>query len=432
MNRIEIRGLVPQTPQDCEAATVFTGGRQLCKGFQPLYGLEAAGSGAIFPSTSSALFPSFLPLALEPLASDDLPAKALAPHRDGQLHRSATAPPPVTPHSPSDSRSRSLHHHRDSTPMPDDSEKDTKEDAELASAAEEPVVDEDEDPEEQEAEDEISEEQAEDALEEEEQRRTGLAGWLWKRRKKKDGAEPGKGDDVETQLRAEGENPWALPVAESRLLPIISGLVCPFSVLLDVRYLTSSPFLPSLFPFPCPSLFLLSILLRLLVPQPPDRSPLSQIPGLTTRWYVRTDNHIVVETQPNPVLLDIGLAISLALGVVANAALIWRFLENRPRLCTWISMLALTVHDTINIVSVVVFYVIHAVDDGFTNGSAFWLTLASTATSLVCNLTLALDLWRTSNFNAKGSGLTEKQRALVIVTVGSHFSTSRRPRATSR
>lgn len=90
----------------------------------------------------------------------------------------------------------------------------------------------------------------------------------------------------------------------------------------------------------------------------------SQIPGLTERWYVKTDGYTVIETQPNPIsalasprpvqaladlpraraVLDVGQAVSMALGVIANLGLIMRFLERRPYAGTWVAIVALTIH----------------------------------------------------------------------------------------
>ncbi|KAL8286421.1 hypothetical protein RQP46_004438 [Phenoliferia psychrophenolica] len=116
-----------------------------------------------------------------------------------------------------------------------------------------------------------------------------------------------------------------------RYLPILSGLACPFSVLLDV-------------------------------------------PGLTERWYIKTDGFDVIETQPNPAYI-------------------------------------------INIVTVTVFGVVHRFNDGFTYGTAFWLCVASTVASLICNVTLIFDYASTKDFVRNGSGLTEKQRSLVIAVM---------------
>ncbi|ORY73112.1 hypothetical protein BCR35DRAFT_307383 [Leucosporidium creatinivorum] len=177
------------------------------------------------------------------------------------------------------------------------------------------------------------------------------------------------------QRRQEAEGEYEQErLVKHRYLPILSGLVCPFSVLLD-------------------------------------------IPGLTERWYVRTNGYTVVETQPNPIILDVGQAVSMALGVLANLGLIVRFLERKPYAGTWVAIIALTAHDIINITIVVTFGVVHRIDDGFTYGDAYWMTVASTVASVVCNITLIIDLVRTKDFRRYGSGLTEKQRSLVIAVM---------------
>jgi hypothetical protein len=73
-------------------------------------------------------------------------------------------------------------------------------------------------------------------------------------------------------------------------------------------------------------------------------SILLEIPGLTEPWYVRTYNHQNVETRKNPPLVIISLSISIALAVVANVALIYRFLERHVKRNTIICILALMLH----------------------------------------------------------------------------------------
>ncbi|CCO32745.1 hypothetical protein BN14_06808 [Rhizoctonia solani AG-1 IB] len=92
---------------------------------------------------------------------------------------------------------------------------------------------------------------------------------------------------------------------------------------------------------------------------------LLEIPGLTEHWYIRTIGNKTVETQENSKILDAGLGISMGSAVVANAALITRFLERRVRLATFIVIGGLIIHDIINIIAVTTFGVIHGVDDGF-------------------------------------------------------------------
>ncbi|GJN93158.1 hypothetical protein Rhopal_006205-T1 [Rhodotorula paludigena] len=228
--------------------------------------------------------------------------------------------------------------------------------------------DEGDDAEEEAAEEEIEQEQEDDREADE----RGLSAWLNDRiRARKQKRE---GGDDESSAGGSRQNDLEVSQRTTRLLPILSGLVCPFSVLLD-------------------------------------------IPGLTERWYVRTYGFEIVETRPNPALLDAGQAVSLAFGVFANVALICRFLEHRPRLFTWVAMVSLTVHDILSISIVTWFGVAHRFSDGFTYNDAFWLSVAATAASTVCNVTLALDLLFTKNFDTKGSGLTEKQRTLVIAAM---------------
>jgi hypothetical protein len=137
-----------------------------------------------------------------------------------------------------------------------------------------------------------------------------------------------------------------------RTLPIFSGLVIPFSILLE-------------------------------------------IPGLTDSWYVRTHENVVTDTQRNPLLLTVGLAFSMFFAVLANASLICRFLEKGPVLVTTlISIASLSIHgtyqyvplrnfapdcislfaDLINITAVVTFGVQHRFSDGFTYGQGYWMT----------------------------------------------------------
>ncbi|OBZ77638.1 Outward-rectifier potassium channel TOK1 [Grifola frondosa] len=163
-------------------------------------------------------------------------------------------------------------------------------------------------------------------------------------------------------------------ISNYRWTPIISGIVIPFSILLE-------------------------------------------IPGLTERWYIRTENNQTVQTRPNPPLLDVGLGISLGFALLANVCLIMRFLEKRVMTVTILCIVSLTTHDIINVIALTVFGVQHRFNDGFTYGTAFWMTLCSTITSSFANITIIIDLIRTPDFAQRGSGLTRKQRALMIIVI---------------
>ncbi len=102
---------------------------------------------------------------------------------------------------------------------------------------------------------------------------------------------------------ADDKNDLDSLVPNYRWTPIISGIVIPFSILLE-------------------------------------------IPGLTERWYIRTEGGKTVETRKNPPILEIGLAISIACGLTANVALVLRFLEKRVQTVTLLCIVFLTIHGT--------------------------------------------------------------------------------------
>lgn len=92
-------------------------------------------------------------------------------------------------------------------------------------------------------------------------------------------------------------------VPNYRTTPIISGIIIPFSILLE-------------------------------------------IPGLTGHWYIRTVDNQTIEIKNNPVLLDVGLGFSMACALLANICLVMRFLEKRIKLMTLFCVAFLTIHGT--------------------------------------------------------------------------------------
>jgi potassium channel subfamily K, other eukaryote len=152
-------------------------------------------------------------------------------------------------------------------------------------------------------------------------------------------------------------------------------------------------------------------------------SILLEIPGLTENWYVRTSGYQIVESRKNPPWLMVLLSISLALAVLANIALVSRFLERRVKRSTIICITALTVHgnllpsypsnqvelvassDILNITTVVTWTTQHPSHDGFTNSGAFWMTTCSTIVSTITNVILIWDLVKTPNFDKAGMSL---------------------------
>jgi len=118
----------------------------------------------------------------------------------------------------------------------------------------------------------------------------------------KDDVKPGRFARLKALVFPPHDDDKPLSGSNHRVLPIISGLIIPFSILLE-------------------------------------------IPGLTDNWYIRTDGNVVVETKPNPAVLDVGLGFSMFFALVANISLICRFLDKGPVLITTlISVTSLTIH----------------------------------------------------------------------------------------
>ena len=164
-----------------------------------------------------------------------------------------------------------------------------------------------------------------------------------------DDVKPGLFTWLKTFLFPPRDEDKPLPASNHRVLPIISGLIIPFSILLEIS-------------------------------------------GLTDNWYIRTDGNVTVETKPNPTILDVGLCFSMFFALVANVSLICRFLDKGQVLVTTlISVTSLTVHgnvshwnlavdcassfpDSINITALITFGVLHRFSDGFTYGQGYWMT----------------------------------------------------------
>ncbi|EPQ26443.1 uncharacterized protein PFL1_06091 [Pseudozyma flocculosa PF-1] len=145
-----------------------------------------------------------------------------------------------------------------------------------------------------------------------------------------------------------------------------------------------------------------------------------EVPGLTSKWYADIDpDGIVLRYIDNPPILTVGLGISLAAAVIANVAIILRFLEVlRPKASISIAIVGFTLHDVINLVALAVFGGIYGgKDDGLSLSASYWMVCASTAASLLVTLSLVVDYLRTNDYGHAGSGLTQKQKGLVLAVM---------------
>ncbi|CAH7667120.1 hypothetical protein BY996DRAFT_4581032 [Phakopsora pachyrhizi] len=131
-------------------------------------------------------------------------------------------------------------------------------------------------------------------------------------------------------------------------------------------------------------------------------SLLIEIPVLTRQCYM----------LPTEIPLNAGLLISLFLVILANASLIFRYFECRVQLSTFLAIGTLTLHDIINII-----ILIYLGLKDYSYPKIGWMMLASTIVSVACNISLVVDYVFVENFQAKGSGLTTKQRTLIIAAM---------------
>ncbi len=163
-----------------------------------------------------------------------------------------------------------------------------------------------------------------------------------------------------------------------RKTPIFSGIVAPFSIMLEV-------------------------------------------PGLTSKWYAKIDADGIVERFiDNPTIITVGLAISLGAAVVANFAIVARFLELlRPRVSIALAIAGFMLHDVINVIALATFGGIYGPKkDGLSLSAAYWMVCASTITSTLVTISLIMDYVRTNDFRHAGSGLTQLQKGLVLAVMG--------------
>ncbi|CDW97090.1 hypothetical protein [Sporisorium scitamineum] len=189
--------------------------------------------------------------------------------------------------------------------------------------------------------------------------------------------------NLDTPPFVSAQNQHAHPSSSShawrvRKTPIFSGLLAPFSIVLEV-------------------------------------------PGLTSKWYAKIDENGIVERFiDNPPILTVGLAISLAAAVVGNASIILRFLEIlRPRQSIVLAMVGFVLHDLINVVALATFGgICGPKHDSLSLSASYWMVCASTTTSVLVTISLVADYVRTKDFRHAGSGLTQLQKGLVLAGMG--------------
>ncbi|GAA5863027.1 hypothetical protein JCM8547_003660 [Rhodosporidiobolus lusitaniae] len=142
---------------------------------------------------------------------------------------------------------------------------------------------------------------------------------------------------------------------------------------------------------------------------------LFSLPALTEHWYVKRENGFVVKSKDDPPLIVAAGSIALALGILANISILFRLIDTHSRFFTVSTMVILLVHITINTIALTIFGVRQStVDDGYVLSTAYWLTTASSGVALGVVSLLLIDARFTKWYTINGTGLTGKQRSLII------------------
>ncbi|KAG0662125.1 hypothetical protein C6P46_003518 [Rhodotorula mucilaginosa] len=154
-----------------------------------------------------------------------------------------------------------------------------------------------------------------------------------------------------------------------------------------------------------------SLSAQLLVPL----CPLFSLPGLTEKWYVVKDaSGAIVEARPDPPLIVAAGALTLALAIFANIAILFRLIDTHPRFFSLGTIAFLTAHVVVNLVALIIFGVEHAHPDGYVLSTAFWLTAASACVAAASVALLIFDGTLTGWYSRGGTGVSGQQRSLVL------------------
>ena len=151
------------------------------------------------------------------------------------------------------------------------------------------------------------------------------------------------------------------------------------------------------------------------------------------RYVVHGADGQIVRSRPDPPLIIAAGSVTFALAVLANLAILLRLVETHPvrpppspsrprsdrslclqRFFSVTTCVFLSVHIAVNAVALTIFGIEHAQPDGFVLSTAFWLTAASGCVALAAVVCLLVDGLATQWYVRGGTGISGKQRSLVV------------------
>ncbi|KAK5828740.1 hypothetical protein F5H01DRAFT_328785 [Linnemannia elongata] len=148
-------------------------------------------------------------------------------------------------------------------------------------------------------------------------------------------------------------------------------------------------------------------------------SILINVPSITSPWVGRPSYNETLQDWNDPEVLEIphwlnGIIISaLAMSIICNICVLFRFLERHVYRSVVLSLVTATIQDILCVCAVVPFGILYPPSKGYVYLEGFWTMLASILFSFLATILISIDLHRTPNFRLQGSGVTHKQRILI-------------------
>ncbi|KAF9573310.1 hypothetical protein EC968_008764 [Mortierella alpina] len=140
-------------------------------------------------------------------------------------------------------------------------------------------------------------------------------------------------------------------------------------------------------------------------------SILINVPSITSEWVGKETYNETIQDwndpvpEPIPVWLNSIIIIALAMAVICNICVLFRFLER----WIWHNVILSLITATIQ----VPFCILYPTSEGYVYLEGFWTMIASMIFSFTATILMSIDLHTTPNFRLRGSGVTHKQRILI-------------------
>ncbi|KAF9960736.1 hypothetical protein BGZ72_006078 [Mortierella alpina] len=148
-------------------------------------------------------------------------------------------------------------------------------------------------------------------------------------------------------------------------------------------------------------------------------SILINVPSITSEWVGKHSYNETIHEwnepvpEPIPVWLNSIVIVALAMAVICNICVLFRFLERWIWHNVILSLITATIQDFLCIAAIVPFCILYPPSQGYVYLEGFWTMIASMIFSFTATILMSIDLHTTPDFRLRGSGVTHKQRILI-------------------